>query len=75
MAQGFDHTVHHRDKKTGKISHITPYSLECHMGMKVYRRDGKCYDGAGVEIPDPKNVAKSDGAAFTRSPIAQKSAG
>ena len=71
----FDHTVHHRNKKTGKIDRVTPYSMECHMGIRIYRRDGKVYDGAGVEIADPKLVGKTEGAAFTRSPIAQKSAG
>lgn len=75
MSQGFDHTVHHRDKKTGKISRVDAYSLEIHMGQRVYRRDGKCFDGAGVEIADPKHVSKTDGASFTRSPVAQKSAG
>lgn len=49
----FDHMVHHRDPKTGKIVRETPYSMECHGPIKFYRRDGKCFDGAGNEIPDP----------------------
>jgi hypothetical protein len=64
--QGFDHWVHHRDKKTGKITRTNLYSMECHREIKFYRRDGKCWDAAGKEIPDPKLVGQPGGS-YTRS--------
>lgn len=73
-AQGFDHTVHHRDTKTGQIKRVTPYSMECHGNVKFYRRDGKCFDGAGDEIEDPKLKGQPQAGIFTKSKIAQPDA-
>ncbi len=73
MSDTFDHTVHHRDKKSGKIARVTPYSMECHKDLKIYRRDGKCFDGAGREIADPKLVGSVPAPGtqpFTRSQAA-----
>ncbi len=54
MAQGFDHRVHHRDVKTGKINRVDNYSLTIVRGIRYYKRDGRWFDGAGVEIEDPQ---------------------
>lgn len=72
----FDLKVHHRDPKSGKITRENLYAMECHGAVKFYRRDGKCFDAAGVEIEDPKANGKLEGIMlsqqpFTRSAIAR----
>lgn len=83
MSQGFDHWVHHRDRKSGKIARVANYARLCIAGVTYYKRDGKWFDGAGEEIAEPQAVKAHNEAAIarkqanapvdmqTRSPLAQ----
>lgn len=71
MSQGFDHTVHVRDKKTGKVVREDHYAMSVIKGQRFYKRAGKWFDGAGAPCEDPQAKPPEAQGNFTRSQIAK----
>ena len=58
---GFDHIVHIRDTKTGRVVQSCPYRLVITKDGATYERDGKKYDAQGNEIVENRNTSNKAG--------------